>query len=109
MFWSVQENSIEEEQCLNHEQSIMDESGAAESEKFEGHGITLHFISLCTLYYFLSTKYYEYNVLIVSIKCVYVFYIYLFIYICICVCVCFYTFLFYFATIELLCVFVKNT
>lgn len=51
MFWSVQENSIEEEQCLNDEQSIMDESGAAESDKFEGHGITFHYV-LYTNYFF---------------------------------------------------------
>ncbi len=41
MFWSVQESSIDgEEHCLNDEQGVADEPGAAESDKLEGHGIT---------------------------------------------------------------------
>uniref|UniRef100_A0A8C2E6M7 Rho GTPase activating protein 45 n=1 Tax=Cyprinus carpio TaxID=7962 RepID=A0A8C2E6M7_CYPCA len=41
MFWSVQESSIDgEEHCLNDEQAVADEPGAAESDKLEGHGIT---------------------------------------------------------------------
>uniref|UniRef100_A0A8C2ILU6 Rho GTPase activating protein 45 n=1 Tax=Cyprinus carpio TaxID=7962 RepID=A0A8C2ILU6_CYPCA len=42
MIWSVQESSIDEEHCSNDEQGVTDEPGAAESDKLEGHGITLH-------------------------------------------------------------------
>lgn len=69
MFWSVQENSIEEEQCLNDEQrSIMDDSGAVESDKFEGHGISFQFIMYFVLkkYKINNIKYYEYNVLSIT-------------------------------------------
>uniref|UniRef100_A0A8C2PSW0 Rho GTPase activating protein 45 n=1 Tax=Cyprinus carpio TaxID=7962 RepID=A0A8C2PSW0_CYPCA len=36
------ESSIDEEHCSNDEQGVTDEPGAAESDKLEGHGITLH-------------------------------------------------------------------
>uniref|UniRef100_A0A8C1L5G5 Rho GTPase activating protein 45 n=1 Tax=Cyprinus carpio TaxID=7962 RepID=A0A8C1L5G5_CYPCA len=38
----VCEGSIDEEHCSNDEQGVTDEPGAAESDKLEGHGITLH-------------------------------------------------------------------
>lgn len=48
MFWSVQQCSIEEH-CLNDEQRITDEPGAAESDKLEGHGISFQYFIL--IYY----------------------------------------------------------
>uniref|UniRef100_A0A8C1WJ09 Rho GTPase activating protein 45 n=1 Tax=Cyprinus carpio TaxID=7962 RepID=A0A8C1WJ09_CYPCA len=38
----VCEGSIDEEHCSNDEQGVTDEPSAAESDKLEGHGITLH-------------------------------------------------------------------